>query len=459
MRISTAFRLPDLPRLALVGAGGKSSACFWLARELVETHGTVIVTTSTHLGTWQVRTGNAHLVIREEQAIEHFAALPEGIVVITGEQQEAERYAGLDGNALAGLMRLAEQQRLPLLIEADGARMLPLKAPAVHEPAIPGFVTTVIVCAGLAGLGKPLSGEWVHRPEQFTRLSGLEMGALITPAALSHVLMHPQGGLKNIPAGARRIILLNQADTDEKKAQAKAIALQVMQAYHGVIIARLPWAFQENGDTNEQPTNRPEIHAVYEPIAGVILAAGDASRYGKLKQLLEWQGQPLVRHAAQTALTAGLSPVVVVTGAEAERVAQAVAGLPLRVVHNPEWQQGQSTSMQAGLQALPPTGGGAIFMLADQPNIPAGLIQALVEAHSQSLAPIVAPLVDGQRGNPVLFDPVTFLDLLGITGDVGGRQLFARYPLQYVPWHDRAVLLDVDKPEDYARLRAEDGAP
>lgn len=105
--------------------------------------------------------------------------------------------------------------------------------------------------------------------------------------------------------------------------------------------------------------------------------------------------------------------------------------------------------MQAGLNAIPPTGGGAVFLLADQPNVPAALIQALVEAHSQTLSPIVAPLVVGQRGNPVLFDPITYTDLMQVSGDVGGRQIFSKYPLQYVPWHDQAVLLDVDAPSDY----------
>jgi molybdenum cofactor cytidylyltransferase len=193
----------------------------------------------------------------------------------------------------------------------------------------------------------------------------------------------------------------------------------------------------------------PQIHAVHEAIAGVILAAGGATRFGRLKQLLDWHGQPMVRHVAQIALQAGLAPVVVVTGAGAEQVTQAVAGLPVSVVENPHWLRGQSTSMQAGLSAIDPRGGGVVFLLADQPNVPAALIQALVDTHSQGLAPIVAPLVDGQRGNPVLFDPTTFGDLMQVGGDVGGRQIFSKHPLLYVPWHDRGVLLDVDEPSDY----------
>jgi molybdenum cofactor cytidylyltransferase len=459
MKLSAAFRLADLPRLALVGAGGKSSALFWLAKELVKSHQTVILTTTTHLGARQVNAGDVHLVIKKAQDIPLEADFPTGIVVATGLQADARRFAGLAGDSLTALYDLANRQQLPLLIEADGARLLPLKAPAEHEPVIPAFISTVIVCAGMEGLGKPFTGEWVHRPEQFARLSALGVGELITPEALSRVLMHPLGGLKNIPPEARRILLLTQADSDDKQAQAHAIAMQVQQAFHSVVIARLPRLSVERREAQLTPVEFPDIYAVHAPIAGVVLAAGGASRYGRLKQLLEWQGRPLVRHAVLTALQAGLSPVVVVTGAGADLVGQAVAGLPARQVYNDDWQQGQSTSMQAGLQALPATIGGAMFLLADQPNTPPGLIQALVEAHSQSLAPIVAPLVDGQRGNPVLFDPVTFEHLMRVTGDTGGRQIFAKFPLRYVPWYDRAVLLDLDEPQDYTRLTGEEQTP
>jgi molybdenum cofactor cytidylyltransferase len=72
------------------------------------------------------------------------------------------------------------------------------------------------------------------------------------------------------------------------------------------------------------------------------------------------------------------------------------------------------------------------------------------------MAPIIAPLIDGQRGNPVLFDRVTFSDLQQVRGDAGGRQLFSRYPVAWVDWHDSAVLLDIDTEEDYQRLLADD---
>jgi len=160
---------------------------------------------------------------------------------------------------------------------------------------------------------------------------------------------------------------------------------------------------------------------------------------------------------AQTALKAGLAPVIVVTGANADEVESKINDLPVIITRNKDWQSGQASSIQAGLQSLPARVGAAIFLLADQPQIKTNVIQALVEHHATGLYPVIAPLVRmEQRANPVLFDRATFPDLSQIKGDVGGRAIFSKYPVEYLPWHDDSLLLDVDKPEDYQRLTQDD---
>ncbi len=125
----------------------------------------------------------------------------------------------------------------PLLIEADGSRLHPLKAPAIQEPPIPDFAQMVVVTAGLSGLGKPLSAETVHHPEIFGSLSGLQLGEVITPDAIVRVFTHPQGGLKNIPPQAQRIALLNQADSPDLMSFASSIAEKLLDDYHSVLVA------------------------------------------------------------------------------------------------------------------------------------------------------------------------------------------------------------------------------
>jgi molybdenum cofactor cytidylyltransferase len=94
--------------------------------------------------------------------------------------------------------------------------------------------------------------------------------------------------------------------------------------------------------------------------------------------------------------------------------------------------------------------------LADQPQVPPTVLRALVERHSLELDPILAPLVNDRRANPVLFDRATFPDLMSLSGDVGGRDIFSKYPLTYLPWHDESLLLDVDTPEDLKKLRKQE---
>jgi molybdenum cofactor cytidylyltransferase len=214
------------------------------------------------------------------------------------------------------------------------------------------------------------------------------------------------------------------------------MAGDLLSAYHAVVIA-----------------SRGQVYAVHERVAGIILAAGEARRFGRPKQVLEWDGETLAHRAARVALQAGLDPVVAVTGAHAELVEASLQGLTLRIAKNPNWQDGQSASLRAGLEAVPPEAGAVIFLLADQPYVSTMLLQALVEMHACTLAPIVAPQIDGQRGNPVLFDRATFDDLRALSGDAGGRQLFARYPITWLPWHDASVLVDIDVVSDLARLR------
>ncbi len=234
-----------------------------------------------------------------------------------------------------------------------------------------------------------------------------------------------------------------------------------MNHYDAVLAVRIPTA----AALLSVLENKCAVQAVHEKVAGVILAAGAAQRFGEgsgqpqAKQLLPWRGEPLVRHVARSALAAGLDPVIVVTGAFYSEVQQALGGLPVHFAHNPSWPEGQSQSILAGLRfrigdrMVAESTGAAVFMLADQPQIPPTLVRLLVEQHAGFLAPIVAPLVAGRRANPVLFDRETFRELMSLSGDTGGRSLFQRYPVSWVPWLDESVLLDVDTPEDYERLQ------
>jgi molybdenum cofactor cytidylyltransferase len=185
-------------------------------------------------------------------------------------------------------------------------------------------------------------------------------------------------------------------------------------------------------------------------IAGVVLAAGASRRFGSQKLLAPVGGVPLARRSVQALLDASVDQVLVVLGSDAPAVGAALAGLEVRIVTNPAYASGMSTSLRAGIDALDPRTDAVVVALGDQPGVPPEIVDRLVDRYLAARAPIVAPLYrGGVRGNPVLFDRSLFDELRAVTGDEGGRAVVAKDP-------GRVVLVefaqemprDVDVPED-----------
>lgn len=188
-------------------------------------------------------------------------------------------------------------------------------------------------------------------------------------------------------------------------------------------------------------------------VAIVLLAAGQSSRMGKggpHKLLAEFEGEPLVRRSARTALAAGAERVVVVTGHRAGEIAASLEGLDLTLVNNPEHASGMAGSLKAGLAAaLTDDPDGVLVMLADMPGVSAADLIKLISAfRAQAGRPIVRAVADGKRGNPVILPRATFEALRSLEGDIGARPIIesAGLPVTDVEI-GLAARLDVDTPE------------
>ncbi len=192
-------------------------------------------------------------------------------------------------------------------------------------------------------------------------------------------------------------------------------------------------------------------------IAGLVLAAGKSSRMGALNKLLiSVDGKPMVRHAVEAALGAGLSPVLVVTGHQHDQVQAALEGLPVTLLSNPNFADGLSTSLKCGLSAMPDCDG-AVIALGDMPKVTKTEIERLVNAFNPIEGrAIIVPVWRGKRGNPVLWAKRFFAEMLTVDGDVGARSLFTAYPeaVSEVEMEGDAVLMDIDTPQALARLAA-----
>jgi molybdenum cofactor cytidylyltransferase len=190
-------------------------------------------------------------------------------------------------------------------------------------------------------------------------------------------------------------------------------------------------------------------------IAAVVLAAGLARRMGRQKLLLQLQGKPVVRWSVEHA-AGHVEDVVIVTGPDDTALRQALDGLAVRFTVNPRPQDGQGTSIAAGVAALKPWTTAALIALGDQPRMPAAVVPALLDAFRRSGKAIIAPLYQGVQGTPVLFSSDVFAELRALKGDAGARAVVKEDPerVETVAF-DFAMPPDVDTPEDYAKLHVQ----
>lgn len=208
---------------------------------------------------------------------------------------------------------------------------------------------------------------------------------------------------------------------------------------------------------------RPQPRAEQMPpkVAAVVLAAGCSTRMGGPNKLLETLGGvPLVRQAVMAAIASRAAPVIVVAGHQRDRVAAALVDLPVTLVDNPAYAEGLSTSVKAGIAAVPAAADGAVILLGDMPQVDAALIDQLIAAFDCSSSDlIVVPACGGRRGNPVLWPRRFFAELQQLQGDAGARHLVDRHAsnVTKIPVGNDAAFFDIDTPEalDAVRLSIE----
>jgi len=454
MQLAPALRLscdplrPDV--IAVVGGGGKSSAVFRIALDLAKAGHRAVITHTARIAAFQTEWAPAFIETTEDHL--PLAALARaldrhGVCLLTG-PVVADRRAGLLPATVDALARQASALGIvAITIEADGSKMRPVKAPAEHEPVLPDSTTILAPVLGLDAIGAEIEDRGVHRPELVRQVLGLPPTGIarLTPSQAARLLVHPAGGAKNRPATASLLPLLNKADTPLHLVYGRLVA-------HCLSALGQPALLTAVGAPDRDP-----VAERWGPVAVVVLAAGASSRMGRPKPLEPVDGKPMVIRAVETAAAAGAGPVMLVTGAQAAAVCAALAfwqesaPTQVHVIHNPAWESGQASSMQAALRSLPAAVSAAILMPVDQPYLDPLLLRQLVHAWQRG-ADLVAPTVDGVvRGAPALFDRSRFTELLAVTGDVGGRALLQRHTHDVVGIPaDARWLKDIDRPADLA---------
>jgi molybdenum cofactor cytidylyltransferase len=192
------------------------------------------------------------------------------------------------------------------------------------------------------------------------------------------------------------------------------------------------------------------------PVAAILLAAGESRRLGRPKQLLLYRGETLLNGAIRTATEAGASPVMAVLGAHFKMVVASIESRTVLPVHNDHWRQGMGSSVETGMRALgvcAPDATGVLLMGCDQPRLTADHLRALLEAFASNASPVIAASsYAGIQGVPAVFPRETFAELRALGGDKGARSIIERAPCPVVAIAFEGGEVDIDLPEDLARL-------
>ncbi|MBI1846499.1 MAG: putative selenium-dependent hydroxylase accessory protein YqeC [Candidatus Rokubacteria bacterium] len=220
MKLSDALGVKRDEVVALVGGGGKTTAMFRLAREMVERGGSVITTTTTRIFAAQIALAPAHVAAADatRESVASALAAHRHVLVIGATDPGTGKAEGVSVDLFRCLRTWCPGACI--LNEADGSRMRPFKAQAEHEPVIPGDTTLVVLVVGADVFDKPLDAGHVHRPELVSALSGAPLGTPVTPAIVARVLSHREGGLKRVASGARVVVMINKVESEPARTAA-----------------------------------------------------------------------------------------------------------------------------------------------------------------------------------------------------------------------------------------------
>jgi molybdenum cofactor cytidylyltransferase len=441
MRLSSAIGIRRGDVVAFVGGGGKTTAMFGLAAELVAEGWRVLTTTTTMIAPPGPEARTCLLISPElheaHPQLELALQKCNHVTLAAQHLPEQNKLRGVPPEWIPSLGSLVDV----VLVEADGARMKPFKAPAAHEPVMPVGASLLIPVAGIDVVGKPLSSETAHRPERISSITGLPLGAEITPQVVAQVLTHPDGGLKGF-TGDRVVPLVNKASSTEQLTIAREIARLIMSssAADRVLIGSAA---------------QGQIAECWRRVAVVVLAAGGSTRMGTPKQLMTVSGETMLARSLRTALSLPVHEVIAVVGANSSQI------LPLvppscKVAINSRWQEGLSSSLRVGLDNISARSEAAVFLLVDQPLIGTDTLLQILYAYFGTEKGIVVPEYGGRRGTPVLFDRILFQRLQQLQGDSGGRQVIQQMPEEVlsVEVQSSDVLIDIDTMQDYQSLIA-----
>ena len=443
MKLSAAFNVQQGDVVAFVGAGGKTSALVALGHELAGEGLRVLATTTTRIAEAQLALMPRAMRPQTQAALTQ--ALNQHGFVFVYDEIAAGKVYGPSPTIVSWLLDSMDAD--VLLVEADGARGLPFKAPYPHEPVIPPETSLVVPVVALTALGQPLDEQHVYNPEAMIERYGFYYGSPVKSPWIAQVLRDEALGLKGVPERARTVAFVNATPpTGYLRGRARLIARLALRSprLNGVAL----------GDTSLLDP----VHEVQRPIGAIVLAAGMSRRMGEPKVLLPWtNGKTIIEHILEQLIMARIDHIVAITGNEAGQVGALAEKFDVQPVYNADFATGEMlSSVKAGLRAMPDHVGAALIVLGDQPSIQPRIVNQVIQRYAEGAGDIVAPSYNMRRGHPILIDRRYWREILALPDDGAPRDVINAHAdrIAYVEVDTDSVLRDVDTPEEYQQERA-----
>lgn len=460
-----AFGLAKGQIVGITGAGGKTSLLHALAAEMTAAGWRVIVTTTTKIGADQTRLFPSVVALGDPSTVPAGdltadtvesirSALDAHGCVCVYDHVEGVKAHGIAPETVTALSTALHPD--VILVEADGARGLPLKWSKRTEPVIAPGTTRVIVCAGLSGLGERWKTHLYNADEAYPHIPSMMNSGLIGLPLLEGLLKREIASLSRRTPGVVISLFINDVPADTAASPHEWIErlAETMPAVDRVVMGHI----QYRGRVCT-------LASVWRRVAALVLAAGLARRMGTMKVLLPWQAGYTVLDQVLTRVHEALpGAVFVVTGHRQADVSAIAQTHGAAVVHNPHYETGDMlSSVQAGLNALPAAVCAVLIVLGDQPMMQPATLERLIAAYHAggSAGGIVAPSYEMRRGHPILIDRQHWPELLALPPGAAPRDVINRYTasIRYVTMDDDSILRDMDTPQQYADERQRAGLP
>lgn len=447
MRLYEAFEVVRGDVVAFIGAGGKTSALVGLGYELQEMGWRVLAATTTQIDEDRLSLMPAAMSHRSGAATISQALSEHGFVFLHGDRRGTV-YRGLTPVYMRQLLDTVDSD--VLLLEADYADQLPLKAHRVDEPAIPAETSLVVPMASVSVLDRPLDDANVYNPQAMIDKFGFYAGSNVRAPWVAQVLRDDELGLRGIPKRARVIGFLNQTpENGYARSRARLIARLSLRSprLNGVAVGSVRAA--------------DPIFEVQRPIGAIVLAGGMSTRMGQPKVLLPWSnGKTIIEHIIEQLIRSRVDQIVVVTGPTHDEVKALLKPMGVKVSYNRSYRTGEMlSSLKTGLRAMPDHIAATMIVLGDQPRLQPKVIYKVMKAYAEGEGHLIAPSFQMRRGHPILVSRRYWPEFFNLPRTGSPRDVINAHQdeIHYINVETDSVLRDVDTPDDYDQERKRAG--